>query len=212
MALNSVFKVAIVGTYFGQEIVLTSHYRQTLANTSVESDTDSLAVAVQEDVLPSLIQCCVFDMIFNRIEVRSLVPPGGVLLGTDLALTEDNVGTQDATGMPPSVAIVLRRRTAQLGRKYRGRQYLPATPLDWLQDGGVDPTAAAAQPLTYANTLKAVVQHTGVSGSPTFAPVIAALDGTAITPTPGVRNTLITSVEVDLVYRNQRRRQAGVGE
>lgn len=212
MALNSVFKVAMVGSYFSSDVVLTSHYRQTLANTSVESDTDSLAAAVAEDVLPLLIPILVPAVTISRIEVRSLVPPGGTLVGTDLPLSEDNVGIQDDDGLPPSVAIVIRRRTAQLGRKFRGRQYIPGTAVGWMLDGELNP-ANISGPLTdYANALKAVVQHTGITGSPTFAPVIAALDAAAISPTPGVRNTLITTVEIDPIYRSQRRRQAGVGE
>lgn len=211
MAVNNVFKVAIVGSYAGQEMVLTSHYRQSTANTSVETDHASLLAAVRLTVVPALVLAVVSDMTLVRAESRLFIPPGGPLTGEDVDIAADGPGALAPPGMPPTVAVVLQRKTALLGRKYRGRQYLPATPVAEQVDHLVASAFAAGALLDYANSLKASLIHTGVSGAPTFIPVVAAFDPLVIVPTPGVRWTDVTRVAVDRIYRSQRRRQQGVG-
>lgn len=207
MPTNTVWKVATVLTYQGQECVLTSHYRQLGPNTSSETDADSLAAAYAEDVLPALLDCMTTEATVNTIEVRQFVPAGSPMTGNDLPISPVAPGTIAPPGMPPSVAILLQRGTAFLGRKARGRQYVPATPVAE-QEGALVTSAFAGGPmLDYGNTLKADITHTGVSGAPSFRPVVAALDPTIVTPVPGVRTTDITKVKVDRVYRSQRRRQ-----
>jgi hypothetical protein len=209
MAVGDPFKVALVGGLYGQSIVNVFHYQQSTANTSTLSDVESLARAFNDQVVPDVQGAVSEDMQYGTVEARSFVPPGGVLLGFDLSIVGNGAGAQP--GLPPASAVVIRKRTARLGRKYRGRNYFAGVPADdvaagALVTGGGTPTRWGA----VATAMLANIVWTA-AGSPTFIPVIAALDPSVIVAPVGVRVQPITSTFLDTVLRQQRRREIGVG-
>jgi len=209
--IGDVFRVAVVGGLYSQQIVGVYHYQQTTNNTSGLTEVESLARAFNLLVLPDIMAMQTSDMQYGVIESRSFVLPGGVLVGFDLTVTE--TGDVDPPTLPPSVAVVIRKRTSRLGRKYRGRNYITAIPIAFVQDGqlvtgsGVPAIVNAA-----ATAILAAIAWT-TSGSPTFVPGIGAYD---LDPAPphaptAVRFTALNATAFDPILRQQRRREIGVG-
>lgn len=211
MAVGDVFRVALVGGLFQQEIVGVYHYQQTTNNTSGLTEVESLARAFGAQVWPDIKAMQTTDMQYGFVEARTFVLPGGMLLGYDLLLS--GVGDQDAPCLPPSVAVVLRKKTARLGRKYRGRNYITAIPVAWVEAGAVKtsgsgPTFIAAAAVAL---LASIVWTT--SGSPTFVPGIGAYDRDPAPPhaPTAVRFQPLNATSYDVILRQQRRREIGVG-
>ena len=111
----------------------------------------------------------------------------------------------DATGMlPPEVAIAVSWKAPVLGRRGRGRVYLPATAQDAIvQDGIVSPTWRTA----LANAAKQLVEDLE------DFPGVDALNGTFVTMSAGSASAVIpTEARVGSHADSQRRRQQDVPE
>lgn len=209
MAVNDVFKVALVGGLFEQEIVNVFHYQQTTANTSGISETESLARAFFNSMITPLRACLSYEMQWGTIEARSVVVPPIPPVGYDYAITQQGEG--EDVSMPPTVAAIIKKKTAFLGRKYRGRNYFAGIPRDSVENGQIISGVLSVWE-TLRDAMAATITWTA-GGSPGFRPVIAAYtyssgDDPVI---DGIRVTPITSGEVDTVLRSQRRRELGVG-
>ena len=111
----------------------------------------------------------------------------------------------DATGMlPPEVAIAVSWRAPVLGRRGRGRVYLPATAQDAIvQDGLV----SASWQLALANAAKTLVANLE------NFPGVDGLNGTFVTMSAGSASAVIpTEARVGSHADSQRRRQQDVPE
>jgi hypothetical protein len=209
MAVGDVFKVAASGDLYGQLIVNVFHYQQQTGNSSGLSEVESLARAWNDQVFPDLLATVGESMQYGTIEARSFVPAGGVLVGFDLPVT--GVGELDDPTLPPTVAVVIRKRTGRLGRRYRGRNYFAGVAASDVASGalvtsGGTPTRWGA----LATAILASIVWTA-TGSPTFIPVVAALDPSVVVTPVGVRATPVTTTFLDQILRSQRRREIGVG-
>ena len=211
MAVGDHFRAAVVGNLASQEIVSVFHFRQSSANASGVSDVQSLAEAISDkyfitgDWQDPLSE----DIEWTRIEARTFPLPGTPPVGHDKAILMQ--GSIALPALPPASAVVIRRRTAFLGRAYRGRIFLAGLAKDNAVAGQVSGAPVIAALNTLATTFATQV-IAAAAGSPAFVPEICA-----IIPNPAVpgtfvyRATDITSCVLDKVIRSQRRREIGVG-
>lgn len=207
MAAGDVFRIAVTGGLNAQSIVNVFHYKQTTPNTSGLSNVESLARAFATNFQDPYINAASLDASWGVIESRTFNPPAVPLEGFDLGVTW--VGGGEDPACPPTVAVVIRKKTSFLGRKYRGRNYFAGIQTTNVFEGRV--TVAGIAPWeALRDAMAATIVHT-VAGSPSFAPCIAALDASVVVAPVGVRNTVITSCFLDTVLRSQRRREIGVG-
>jgi hypothetical protein len=110
-----------------------------------------------------------------------------------------HAGTASGDNLPPANAILVSRRSAQVGARNRGRTYLPA-PAEAVQaDGTMDVTNAG-----HVSTTIGVVRTTMTGAGHT--PVIYNVKVSAADPVVQTNKT-ITIEEVDRVLRTQRRRE-----
>jgi len=208
MAIGDHFRLAFSGGLAGQEIVNVWHYRQSTANTSGNSDVKSLALAFNVGIVPALRACVTVDFTYVMIESRSFPLPPVPMVGHDEALADS--GDVAGASLPPSVAVVIRRRTAFLGRKYRGRLFLAGVDVAAVVDGQVTDAGTLANLAILGSKLSGPIVDAAV-GSPTFTPEICTIlfdEGTGIY---SYRATDVNGFTVDKVVRSQRRREIGRG-
>lgn len=137
--------------------------------------------------------------------IKSLYAPTQELTNVTLRrmVPLSNLEESDASGLPspgtatnaddlsPSTAIVVSQRTQFIGRRFRGRTYLP-NPSEGAADGNLDSTAAQ----TIADAYLAMVSSFALDSMP-----IAVWSRINTVATP------VTDILVDRRLRTQRRRQ-----
>lgn len=207
MAVGDCFRVACLGDLNDQLIVNVFHYRQATANTSTLSNLESLARAVNAGPLAAIAVASAENMSWFKIESRTFTVPTTPLSGFDLDISVN--GGQEDVPAPPTVAWVVRKKTALLGRKYRGRNYFAGIGLTSIEEGKI--AAASLTNFTAAKDAIAASITWTAAGSPSFVPCIAAL----FRPAPGdpveLRQNDVISTFLDRTLRSQRRREIGVG-
>lgn len=207
MAIGDIFRVALVGGLNAQQIVNTFYYQQSTANTTGSPDNQEMAEAFNSSVMGPISNAASQDAQWGVIESRLFIPPGGPITGYDKAITVLGQVAEDAA--PPTVAVVCRKLTAFLGRKYRGRNFFAGIPITHITSGKIN-SGAMSLWQDVVDAITSAITH-GVSGSPNFIPQIAALDSSVIVAPVGVRHTQVTGGFLDLTLRSQRRREIGVG-
>ncbi len=196
MAVNSIYKVAIVGVGgFSQDLVTTLHYRAEDA-TIFDTQAEDLAQAIVADVVPS------FRDTFNSssgvltIQVRGVTDPTE---GFDYSYPSLQLGSRGGDPLPPQAAGVITWTTGRVGRRFRGRAFL------WAAGEG-DQAGGAFTP-TYQAIMSAFAEAAQYIGdgiaTSHYQQVVYSRKFTLATPINGhvVRNTVYT----------QRRRVSGVG-
>lgn len=212
MALGDHYRLAVVGDLAGQQVVNVYHYRQTSANTSANSDVASLAIAFDELALATdvLTDPLSDDLTWQLLQSRSFPLPGTPPVGSDRAVNYP--GLRASPALPPSNAVVVKRKTAFLGRAYRGRIFLPGLPSAAAVDGLI--TAAGtyqAEIGVIASFLKTPIQA-AAAGSPSFQPELCKVIPKPIPPPDFMyQATDVTASGFDKIIRSQRRREIGVG-
>lgn len=212
MAVGDHFRVALLGELAGQLVVAVLHYRQSTGNTSTLTDVESLANASAVKfvgVAGKLVACQSQDVTQKLIEARTFPLPGGILLGFDKAISQPGLVAEAA--LPPSTAAVIRKKTARLGRAYRGRMFVPGLGISTVVDGVIDDAGTITDLGDLGIAISAALTWTA-GGSPTFIPEICTIVGDGSIGDPfAYRANDITSTVVDLVLRSQRRREVGRG-
>lgn len=208
--IGDVFRVAYLQKLFGQLIVNTFGYRQSTANATVNSDQSELATAFQVNIVDAIANATAAGLTAGTLEVRTVPPFGDPITGVDIPLVV--AGNREDPPCPPTVAVVIRRRTSFLGRRFRGRIYIAGIAAADQASGviaGVDPlanfaavAAAIGGPIASANV-----------GAPSFEPVlIGRIPAQRSLPQTGWLITPITSADKDNTLRSQRRREIGRGD
>lgn len=194
MSVGDIYECSILGRQDGQITATVFHYRQASGNAGDQSG--ALAASVDGSLAAGLKTTLSPEWSYDLSSVARVSP----LPRTAPTLNSTNAGpgTIGTFAAPSSVAAVLKKKTALAGRKYRGRFFLPGVPLSVIADsqltaGGVTSFAAMAT----------LLQGNIVNAAGTFNPVIFHRASLTFDN--------ITSVTVDPVLRNQRRRQVGRG-
>lgn len=115
-----------------------------------------------------------------------------------------NVGSNATQMLPPSCALINRKRTAFAGRKFRGRVFTVGLCEDD-QNNGVWSSARVNNISTAWETILTTLM-VGVLGTGEYSPVIWPKNGTASGDA-----TVITTIQLDTIVRSQRRREPGRG-
>lgn len=211
----AVWKLTIFGRLFNQVVNNTFHYRMTQTGTSDEGR--ALITAFSSGPIAGGLSmyyryrgCLTTDMTIESARVVELVPPGFNPRFREALFTVDTSGTQVPPTLPPQIATVISRR-GDLAKRYNyGRIYLTAVPQAQVNNAVINTAGpyAAALDLLRNGMLAAITGNDGVGTNITFSPVLVRR-GQFVGMEPVF--TPITSGFVDVIVRDQRRRQLGVG-
>lgn len=129
MAVNDVFRVSAVGRFgTGQDFVNVWYYRQVAG--SLAAPMTDLISAWQDQVQDLYMACMPAANVLDSLEIRGVTNPS---LGQDQAIGAQ--GGQSGDALPPQTASLVSWRTGFVGRRNRGRTYLPA-PVETVQSAG----------------------------------------------------------------------------
>lgn len=124
MAVGDIYRVAIEGKMFANDVVNVVHWRTNTSVGTVESEVAALGVAMEEDFLPDYLGLIVPAYNVERIAVRGVTNP---TLGVDV-FPVGAVGLRPGDPEASQVAGLLNLRTGQIGRRFYGKIYLPGIP------------------------------------------------------------------------------------
>lgn len=128
MAVNDVYRGTIKMNAPSNDAQNVIHYRVTTAS---GSEAEDLATILEADWWDSIRAVMSTLYTGNSIEVRGVTDPNQ---GFDLPLTTNGGSASEA--LPFQNAAIVRWRTTQVGRSFRGRNYLPGM-TEAGQSGGV---------------------------------------------------------------------------
>jgi len=194
-------QVNMVGRLFGQITVSTFFYRLELDTGTAEgTDPDAVAEDWKNSMGASVIDVMSAEWEALTVEVRDPRVPPSWASGE---VTSDLVGIISGACNPPSVAMVITRRTATAGRSYRGRIFLPAVPVSYHEDGELTgPALLALQAV--ADDLLTPITMTGPSVGLILRPIVWSKKLQT--------GADMTGATARLILRSQRRREIGVGK
>src|SRR5215467_768320 len=183
MALNSVYRISILGTHFGEPVVNTLFFRVSVVGAGDERD--NLNSATLATNLRTLYAACLSN---DYAGAGTIIQ--GVLPVTPLKTYGNWVtaGTVVSASLPAQVAAILTRKTLTPGRGGRGRIFMPAVPSSF-QSGD---TVGFGGPTAYNNWAAEVLLSRSSSGY-TYIPVLfkrkagISLDLNAVTLGTGLR-------------------------
>ncbi|HEY9758832.1 MAG TPA: hypothetical protein V6C97_26930 [Oculatellaceae cyanobacterium] len=139
MAVGDIYRVAIEGSLYSNDVVNVVHYRTNLSIGTVEAEVDALGEAMVNDFLPSYINMLVPAWSAVRIAVRGVTNPS---LGVD-KFPVGVVGARPDDPEASQVAGLLNLRTGLIGRRNYGKMYLPAIPQTDVNTGVISPDYSA---------------------------------------------------------------------
>lgn len=207
MAVGDVWRVAVQATIHAQLTINTFYYQHTAGGAIADITT---ATSLVNAILGSAWWPFYLDM-HSAEWVATVISPQRISDGDPTAtLTPtynidivDAPGTTGGGSLPSSMAFVIRRRTNLPGRRGYGRIYLTGFPLAWENDSIANLGVPAF--VTAISGFIANANADLVNGANTWSPRHYAAKNTLTRATP------IRQWAYDLVLRNQRRRQIGVG-
>jgi len=191
MAINEVFRVAMVSSQRSQELIMTLGYRQFVD--SPTPDMQQLADSVEE-VLTGAVALWTTEFAWTSIEVRGVTNPERGLDSPILV-----TGTAGGDAAPMTSAMVIAKKSGLIGRTRNGRMYMPGLPESYGNSSFVS-GAYLGQVNTFAENLRILVGD-----------VVETFEAVIISTTPTL---LVTPVETFLareILGTQRRRRPGVG-
>lgn len=207
MAVNDVAQVRVVGSQSAQTINVVTHWRfksagATLAGllTALEASTTTF-----RDLFVAEAQA---TLSYTTLEGQMLIPFGAAPQIVPISPAWAGAGAEQP--LPMSVALVITKRTNFIGRRARGRMYLPGWGADDHGGAGIwDPTFLGVKQGN-ANALVAQYGLGGVDADYEFG-VWSRLNAGPPPPFDLAGFTAVTALTAQSVMRTQRRRQAGVG-
>lgn len=150
LAVNDVVALTYQGTFAGQQIRYTLHWRVSTAGSSTTPELDLLAMATNfsltGNTLTGLLQACHVDSFnFDAVSAQRVYPTRTIRMN----VLSSFPGVVAETGLPPNVAVVITKRTLTPGRQGLGSLHLAGVSQTWVTDGEVttitDYNALAAQ-------------------------------------------------------------------
>lgn len=131
-----------------------------------------------------------------------VVPAPPYAVGTPVTLTFTGTPPGGALGgalLPPQLSVVASHRTTQVGRRGRGRSFLPPGSALQLSEGILGSTYQTALLNSQVTLLEDIAYDNAGPGTSTIRPII--------TGQPFVDYAVITQVQVDSILDTQRRRR-----
>jgi len=193
-------EVVCQGTLASQDVLLTNGVRKAspFAGTDLDDIADIFANWLTGTLLPIL--CDDLSMIFVKVsDLTTQFSPVAVSV-TGLPAT----GSVSGSPLTNNVAAVISYKTAQRGRSFRGRNYVPGAPVGSLQ-------TATELTSTFVTNLVAAYAGLGVSlASANFDHVVLSRQENNVIRTTGVA-TLIQDYIGRTALGTQRRRVIGHG-
>lgn len=195
MATGDSYKLEIIGAFgFGQQFVVSHHYRQTL-DFPGSTGAEQVIEAWQSDCQSAFLATVPIGAGILKFVARGI-------LG-NLEQFEKPVsliqGTKSGDPLPPNAPPIISWRTGLFGRRFRGRTFMPSgTETD--QSGGEINSTFVNLLTSYGNSTLSITAS--VAGD-TFEHVIFSKTGNVVTP--------VTSFVVRTTLATQRRRRLGTG-
>lgn len=194
MAVNDVYQVTMRGSLHGQLILNTFHYRVTAVGAG--DATTALLTAFKAGPWTQIKAALADEFSFDG-NMAQRIRPLPPLVGVD-DFTAVGAGNVPGGSLPTSMAVVISKKTALAGRKYRGRVYLAGVSTAHESDSTLN-VGGVGLFLNVANAM----DNSLVEGTHAFTPVVYHRgDGTT---------TDVTQCLVREILRNQRRRQVAKG-
>lgn len=200
MAVGDIYKTAVVGEYDGQTVINTAHYVVTVDDGPNPTTTRDLAVGLLGRVGPILSFVLNAGWTLTRVEAQRVFPTLG---GREDAIPLIPVVGQTAgDGLPGTVALVITKRTTQPGRNRRGRLYLPAISEADTTEGRLNLVSVAQFQNAVNNTWLTPAFTVGAGGQAELC---------VYSPASLPNFWPVSSLRVNVILGNQRRRRIGVG-
>lgn len=207
MAIGDVLRVSIRANLHSQETINTFYYKQ---NTGVGVEGEAQAANLVNAILTSnwwapykALHSNEWLAVFANVIKLSTFSPPLTLSPTYTVDILDQAGTQNSESLPTSIAVSVKRKTDQPGRRGRGRIFLTGFPQPWEKDSKID-TANTSFDVAMTAFL-ANINATLTQDTLSWQPVHYMPSAT------GNLWTEIRTWEYDFILRNQRRRQWGRG-
>lgn len=195
MAVNDIYQLTVRGTLFSQTILNVLYYRESVSAGS--TGQAALATAADSTLGAAWRTALSQDFTYNDVTAQKIFPLP-VMYPTTVG-TGTGIGSVASGAQPSEVAVVITKRTAFAGRKYRGRAFIAGATIsqvtgDILTGPGVTAMGGIATAIASALT----------SGGYTFTPIVYHK------PTHSYDDVAGGTVHATL--RAQRRRQPGRGQ
>lgn len=192
MAIGDVFQLNVIGQLHGQTTVNTFYFRVRIDGGG--DPRDALISAWVAGVRAGWLSAANQEWVLARLEASGIQPASPKLERAD------GVGTGLSLGpcLPSEVTAVIRRKTLEVGRRGRGRVYIPAVSSSFENDSRLSAAGTLAY-LALIDVLKVDIMAIGYTFSPQH------VSRTPLSAYP------IDRWVVDDVLRSQRRRQPGRG-
>jgi len=207
MAYNDIFRLRIYQRMHGAQVVNVIHFVEDLA--AVGGGASGLATDFVTNMRPTLIARACPQLLFEYVEVQSLVPfSGGPVV---VNFPANTVGTQGSSSVSATLAEVLTIYSSRAGRRGRGRIYLAGADTGGANvASGIWLTAQTTRTQAMATAL--ATRYIGIPGTVAYclgvwSKVIAGPNP----PWPTGAFVRATALTVRTIARTQRRRQVGVG-
>lgn len=195
MALNDIFRMAIVGTGpNSQELVNVHHYRQ--VNTGGGDLGDALGRAWIDVASAAWAQCVSINCAVVQLQIRNLTQPQfGVDFTDDLPIA----GAQTGETLPPNASFVISWRTGLIGRARRGRTFM------W------PPNEAAQASGQISGGQNTLYQAYAAEMLQLLDPDTAAVFNMVVHSETLAEDNQVTTFVIPQFMATQRRRRAGTG-
>lgn len=208
MAYNDIYRLRIYQRLHGAQVVNVMHFVEDLA--AVGGGAAALATDFMTNMRPTLIARCVPQLVFESVEVQSIVPfSGGAAVAPFAGGTVGTGGTSTASATLCEVVSIY---TSRAGRRGRGRIYLAGADTNSASNisAGVWGSAQTTRTTNFANALATRYVFAPGLGAYCLGVWSKVLAG-PFPPWPSSAFVRATSLTVRTIVRTQRRRQVGVG-
>jgi len=138
MALGDIWRLTLKGVIGADDNQNVLHYRVVGGGGTQPEDAESLADAWATDALNEYLACLSVVYQIQTLSVRGVTHP---TFGFDRTVTGN--GTITGEVAPTQTSALINYRTAQFGRSFQGKQYLPALAESAVSNGSITPTEVA---------------------------------------------------------------------
>jgi len=204
MAFQSVpntIEVDVRGLLFGQKVENTLYLRTTAAPTA--GDVADAAAAVNGWFVAHPLLHLSTDYIFQSTHAKDLTVEAGA--EADDTANAGTTGSEPSASAPGNVSLAVSFRTGLAGRSFRGRNYIPGIPDDFITGNSVGSGTAAAYATDWAALLTALLDSE-------FTWVVVSRVADGVLREFGITTPIVSVIVTDVLLDSMRRRLTGRGQ